>query len=388
MSEFERLLGEMEARLDALVDSTLERLGQRSPSWATDSAFSRKQIADFTRASIRAQLRAFRRDALPKSCPDLDATAARMVARVGELESYSNGYRSAQAALWEAWFALIEDSTLEGAERRDLLTRGSDFFFRYADLLGDYAGSVYREEVLQLRSNGKQRRFSAVKALLDGEPLPTAAADLDLDLRQHHLGVIAWGKAAEAAARSLASDLGRPLLLVAPIPGTCWAWISGTRALADSERRAVERFRPPPEAGLSLGMDEYGEHGFRTTHRQAQRARLLAPAAEPSLTRYSDVAVEALATENAEEARSFIARELGAIDDDSSRSREIRDTLSAYFTAEHNAASAAATLGVHQQTVANRLRAAEERLGHSIGARRLELEVALRLRSALTPRDS
>jgi len=51
--------------------------------------------------------------------------------------------------------------------------------------------------------------------------------------------------------------------------------------------------------------------------------------------------------------------------------------------ASPTAASAAATLGVHQQTVANRLRAAEERLGHSVGSRRVELEIALRLRAAL-----
>jgi DNA-binding PucR family transcriptional regulator len=126
-------------------------------------------------------------------------------------------------------------------------------------------------------------------------------------------------------------------------------------------------------------MQEYGLHGFRITRRQAQRARQLA-AAEPSLTRYSDVAVETLASENPEEARSFVDRELGELGADSAVSARIRETLAAYFAAGHNAASATTTLGVHQQTVANRLRAAEERLGHPIGSRRVELELALRLR--------
>ena len=100
---------------------------------------------------------------------------------------------------------------------------------------------------------------------------------------------------------------------------------------------------------MALGLDEFGEHGFRTTHRQAQRASLLAPTAEPSLTLYSDVAIEALAAENPEEARNFVSRELGAIDDESANSRRIRETLAAYFAAEHNAASAAASLGVHSK---------------------------------------
>lgn len=381
MSEFERLVGEMEARVDALVDSTLERIGQRFPNWATGTAFSRDQVRRLTREAIQAQLHDFRRDTLPPECPPFAAVAARAVARVGELETFANGFRSAQAALWQAWFNLIEDSGLQGAARRDLLSRGSDFFFRYADLLTDYVTQVHGEEHSRLLSNGSQRRFSAVRSLLEGDP--ASAASIDFDLHRHHLGLIAWGEAGEKAARGLASILTRPLLLIAPLPGTCWGWISGTRPLAEVERRALSAFRPPERSGVALGLDEYGEQGFRTTHRQAQRARLLAPADDPSLTLYADIAVEALASENPQEARNFVAREIGPIDDDSTTSRRIRETLTAYFAAEHNAASAAASLGVHQQTVANRLRAAEERLGHPISARRVELELALRLRRSL-----
>lgn len=383
MSEFDRLIGEMEARLDAFVDSTFERVGQRYPNWATDSAFSREQVADFVRASLATQLRAFSRDALPKSCPDLDAAAARTVARVGEIEPFSGGYRAAQVTLWQTWFCLVEDSGLEGSERRELLTRGSDFFFRYADLLGDFVTSIYRERQLALRANGAQRRFNAVKALLEGDPLAISSGGLDLDIRQHHLGLISWGEAADEGPRALASELGRPLLILAPLLDTRWAWISGTRPLEDAERRLIGRFQAPPGSCLAIGLDEFGEQGFRTTHRQAQRARLLASDGDATLTRYADIAVEALASENPEEARNFVTREIGPIDDDSTRSREFRETLAAYFAAEHNAASAAATLGIHQQTVANRLRAAEDRLGHSIGSRRVELELALRLRRTL-----
>jgi DNA-binding PucR family transcriptional regulator len=95
------------------------------------------------------------------------------------------------------------------------------------------------------------------------------------------------------------------------------------------------------------------------------------------------VAVEALASENRADARAFVAHELRGIDDDSASSLHIRETIAAYFAAEHNAASAAAALGIHQQTVANRLRAAEDRLGRPVGARRVELETALRLRACL-----
>jgi hypothetical protein len=381
MSEFERLLGEMNERVDELVDSTLERVGERYPNWAAETAFSIEQIRAYTRGAIRAQLRDFGNETLPAQCPEAAALAARAVARTGELEAFANGYRSGQAALWGTWFCLVEDSGLHGEERRALLTRGSDFFFQYADLLADYITKVYRDEVGQLNGDGSHRRFNAVKALLAGDPAGFSA--LDVDLRRHHLGLIAWGTEGEEAARELAKRLGRPILTVAPIATTRWGWISGSRRLSDPERKLIASFKPPERAGLALGLDEFGEHGFRTTHRQAQRARLLAPTAEPSLTLYSNVAIEALAAENPEEARNFVARELGAIDDESANSKRIRETLAAYFAAEHNAASAAASLGVHQQTVENRLRAAEERLGRSVGARRLELELALRLRATL-----
>ncbi|MBS1675995.1 MAG: helix-turn-helix domain-containing protein [Actinobacteria bacterium] len=387
MSEFERLLGAMRERVDALVDATLERIAKRFPDWAAESVFGLHQVRAYARAAILTELRDFGRDALPLACPEPAAIAARAVARTGELEVFANAYRSLQATLWEAWFELVEDASLEPAERRELLRHGSDFFFRYADLLGDFVTKVYREELARLHADAAHRRFNAVKALLEGDPI--SLTGLDFDLGRHHLGLIAWGPEGERAARELASALARPILVVTPIPTTHWAWISGTRRLEAAERRLLASFGPPAGAGLAVGLDEFGEQGFRATHRQAQRVRLLAPPTEPSLTLYSDVAVEALATENAVEARNFVARELGEIDEETNTARRIRETLTAYFAAEHNAASAAAGLGIHQQTVANRLRAAEEMLGHSIGSRRVELELALRLRAALTrPADS
>jgi hypothetical protein len=385
MSEFNRLVGEMQVRLDQLSDATLERLDERFPAWPHQTAFGRAQVVEFARASIGTQLLAFGRGDLPERCPEPDGAAARVAAAAGELEVLSAGYRAAQMTLWEAWFSLVEDSPeLAAKERRELLSRGSNFFFRYADLLNGYVAAVYREQALKLRGNSEQRRFLAVKALLEGGS-PTG---LDLDLEQHHLGLLAWGEAGAQAARELAKALRRPLLIVAPIRDSWWAWISGAQPFGRSEQTTIERYLPPPGASLSLGLQEFGYEGFRTTHRQAQRARLLASPTARSLTRYADVAVEALASENQQEARSFIARELGPIGDDSTASQRIRETLSAYFAAEHNAASAAATLGVHQQTVANRLRVAEERLGHPVGTRRVELEVALRLRAALMGDDS
>ena len=304
-AEFERLVAAMQARAPGIRELILERVGQRFPGWEARSAFSRIQVAEFIEHSLHSQLRSLAGEELPPGAPQVDAAAARTVARVGELSAFLGGYRAAQAALWETWFCLVEDSGLEGAERRQLLSRGSDFFFRYADLLGDYLTEIYHEARSSLRGDRAQRLFASVKALLEGEQ-PTSPSGLGVDLHQHHLALIASGECCAEAARALAKDLGRPLFLVAPLEDTCWGWISGSRPIEAPLAAPLGRLRPPAGTRLAIGTEEFGEEGFRTTHHQAQRARLLADP-DSALTRYADVAVEALAAENPEEARRFIA---------------------------------------------------------------------------------
>lgn len=209
---------------------------------------------------------------------------------------------------------------------------------------------------------------------------PFAAASLGVDLSLNHLGLIAWGERGEDAARGLAATLGRPLLVVPTDEETWWGWISGYRPIGEAGERALARFRPPDAAGMAVGLPGVGEAGFRATHRQALRARWVTRGSGRGLVLYGDVALEALATVQDEDARAFIAHELRGLDDDSPRSARLRETIAAYFAAEHNATSAAAALGAHPQTIANRLRVAEDLLGRPVGSRRAELEVALRLR--------
>src|SRR5205085_10983649 len=106
-------------------------------------------------------------------------------------------------------------------------------------------------------------------------------------------------------------------------------------------------------------------------------ARRTAPAGR-QITHFDDVALVALMSGDEDGAREFVARELAGIEGDDARSRRLRETLSAYFSAGHNAAATAARLGVHEQTVALRLRAVEERTGYPVVSRHTELDTALR----------
>ncbi|KAA0272886.1 MAG: hypothetical protein EDQ89_06655, partial [Acidobacteria bacterium] len=153
-------------------------------------------------------------------------------------------------------------------------------------------------------------------------------------------------------------------------------WIGRTR-----EFDLPERLPAVEDARISFGEPAAGVEGFRASHRQARDAHRVAlrAGARGQPVRYEDVALESLVGGDDARAGVFVARELRGIDGDDARSRRLRATLRAYFAAGQNASSAAAVLGVHEHTVAYRLRTIEEALGRPVTTRRAELETALRL---------
>ena len=380
-AEFDRLVGELEGRLDFLAAEGLEAMRGRVPRWISETGSVWQQLGDCIRGTLRTEWAAFRDGVLPGRLPDIDATLIVMAARVGDLASLLAGYRFAQMALWGSWFELIEASVESEPVKRELLRHGSQYFFQYADLVSRYMAEGYQRGVERAAANGEHHRFQAMKGLLEADPL--SSSHFDVDLNHYHLGFVAWGEGADDAARQLGSILGRPVLLTLRLHNNWWGWLSGSRPLTLPQQKELRRFDPGPEIRIAFGLEGFGEAGLRSTHHQALRAQWVAPAG-PAVIHYRDVAIEALATEAENDARAFVTHELRGIDDASAASERLRETLAAYFAAELNAASAGAALGVHHQTVTNRLRVVEERLGHPLGSRHLELAVALRLRATLS----
>jgi len=379
-AEFDRLVGELENRLDFLAAEGLEAMRGRVPRWISETGSVWQQLGDCIRGTLRTEWSAFRDGVLPGRLPDIDATLIVMAARVGDLASLLAGYRFAQMALWGSWFELIEASVKDERTKRELLRHGSQYFFQYADLVSRYMAEGYQRGVERAAAQGEHHRFQAMKGLLEADPL--ASSHFDVDLNHYHLGFVAWGEGADEAVRQLGTSLGRPVLLTLRLHHNWWGWISGSRPLTRHEQEELRRFDPGPEVRIAFGLEGFGEAGLRSTHHQALRAQWVTPAG-PAVIHYRDVAIEALATEAERDARAFVSHELRGIDDSSAASQRLRETLAAYFGAELNAASAGAALGVHHQTVTNRLRVIEERLGHPLGTRHLELALALRLRACL-----
>jgi DNA-binding PucR family transcriptional regulator len=128
-----------------------------------------------------------------------------------------------------------------------------------------------------------------------------------------------------------------------------------------------------------------GIDGLRRTHEEASMAasvqRALGPGVEAVLW-YRDVRLEALLLADESRARRFVIEELGPLAGSDPRLARIRETLLVSLsTGTH--VGAAALLGVHENTVRNRIRQAEEMLPGAMTGRRTELQVALRLERVL-----
>lgn len=381
--ELRTLAGLLVERIDAISEHGVERIREEAPEWVLERQELQEVLRSGTRASIEAELLALRDGgAIPAELPEIDAEGARFSARVGvPLDLHLFLYRIGHAVQWQAWFELVEGQVADTARRRALLGQGSRFFFEYADRLIRLATDEYQRERERLLRGHEQRRVHVVRELLDGGEVDATALDYPLDVR--HLAVVASGDGVPAVLRELADALGRQLLLVELLQDTWWGWLGGRRAVGPRLVETMRALRVPVGVRLALGDELSGVDGFRESHAQAAAAhRVSAGRAEP-VTLFDDVALEALAGRDQDDARRFLLRELRGIDGSDERSLRLRETLEVYFAHDQNAAATAAALDVHDQTVTRRLRMVGELTGRLVAVRRAELETALRLRRCL-----
>ena len=370
------------ARLDELAARQLAALARELPEWTVERPDLREPEEAIARGSFRDQLETLRAgDPLPRECPPWDRELVRLaVAVAAPLGPLITTHRVGAALLLDAWMEEVERLDPGREQRLALLRAGSRFFSSYAGCLSKLLIVAYRDERERVRHGAAQRRAQIVQALLADPGADAAGLGHDLDGR--HLAAIAWGAGADRALAALARTLDRAPLLVEQAEGTWWGWLSGPRPLERPCAR-LDGWQPPPAVRVALGGDHDGREGFRRSHREARDAHRAAVRRSAPVTRYADVALELLASADEAAARRFLAAELGALDGAGARAQALRATLAAYFAAGHNAAATARALGVHEQTVVNRLHAVEEAIGAPVARRRAELETALRLRRHL-----
>jgi DNA-binding PucR family transcriptional regulator len=116
-----------------------------------------------------------------------------------------------------------------------------------------------------------------------------------------------------------------------------------------------------------MGEPKSGRDGWRLTHEQARAAVWVAKAKPAQVIEYTEASLLASIGRDAILTASLQERYLLPLASERDGGQALRATLRSYFQADRNSSSAAAALGVSRQTVANRLRTAEQCIGQPLG---------------------
>ncbi|WP_245659775.1 PucR family transcriptional regulator [Nocardia gamkensis] len=259
--------------------------------------------------------------------------------------------------------------------------------FRYIDRISSLVAAEYVAELDRRQNQARAERADVVRALLAGERVDIARAERVLGhrLTGRQIGFVCWvddrGVDLEGFARKVGRFLGAGhSLVVAAGPLVVWGWASITGEARTSLTGMATWSGERENVHIAVGSPHPGAAGFRTSHLEALRTRRvieLSGRGAPSITQFSDVALVDAISRDLDAARAFVAAQLGALARDGEKERGERAALLAVLDAQGSLATAARTLGIHRNTVLQRVRRAEERRGRPATVKIAELHAAL-----------
>lgn len=309
-----------------------------------------------------------------REVPPIFHAQARLTARsTVSLDMMMRRYFAGYVLLGDFLMREADHCSLNGAVLQCIMRDTAAVFDRLISTIAE----EYQREAQGLTSSPDERLAARVRALLSGELL--VAADIDYEFDAWHLGAVAVGDRVTEALRELAQPLDRRLLVVRSDDDTVWAWFGGRRPVDPETLEAVLSSVWPGELSLALGESVRGLAGWRLTHRQAQAVLPVAKRTGNGRVQYADAALLASVLQDDLLIGSLRERYLVPLEAERDGGETLRATLRAFFSSDRNASSAAALLGVKRQTVTNRLRAVEEKIGRSLTSSAAEIEAALRL---------
>lgn len=279
--------------------------------------------------------------------------------------------------------ALFGDFLVQEAEQADIPNKALRRLLAVQATLGDRLLEAVSEEhgreAKARPTTPEERGREYVKGLLAGRQ-PTGEIDLGYDLDAHHLGLMAEGEGAYEVMREVAKRLDRRLLAGRREEEPVWAWWLGGRCPlgVDETLKALSDVLAGPIV-VTVGEPGEGLPGWRLSHRQAKAALPIAVRKGQSILRYADVILLASILRDDLVTTSLHQLYLEPLERLRDGGKAARETLRAYFAAERNISSTAATLGVDRRTVTNRIRAIESLFGRPIKEFETDLETALRL---------
>lgn len=360
-----------EGNVGRLADVAMEVLGREVAVLREDD-----ELRDLARASTLSNLQMLADivsgnlalgDAEP---PPQAAVFARELARRNvPMSELARTYRVVQHAMWRVGVDEIRRAMPDAEATARAVEDLTDATFATGEVLMGGALERYAAERDRWVRSADALRRDTLEAVLDGDGIDadTASARLRYDLRRSHVGFVVWSDGAGASAEHAAAAVGGPSALVIPIgPQTVAGW-------CHPDALDVAALDGTTHAAVSLPGE--GVDGFRRAHAEAREAQRIARLGGlEGATRYEDVALAALLTSDLEQALVFAARELGDLRTADPR---IGETVLEVLRSQGSPRRAAQRLGVHENTVAKRVKSAENLLGRRIDERPAELLAAL-----------
>ncbi|MGW5229284.1 PucR family transcriptional regulator [Nocardia niigatensis] len=397
----------VEMRLSAgeLAARAVARMQDELPELFPDTQTVTENLVS-TEASLRQLAQVMEIGADPQQLdlpPSTLAIARSGVRRQVALADLMRFYRLAQEQVWKWILDRITVRARDASEQATAIRLATEWIFAYADGAMIRAERAYEVERETWWRTAAAARAVAIEEILEGGERDghRASAQLRYEVIRHHIGVIAWVEqipqdgdvlpALNDSVAGFARAVGAESTLVQPMGSLAvMAWVSRRGAFSAADLDNVRRHREmrdlPAGVKIALGEPNRALDGFRRSHIQAAHARRIASMVGPhgdAVTRYRDIAVAALGTADGDHALAFITAALGPLAADDDATYRLAMTLAVFLDENGSRIRAAERLNVHPNTVAYRVRQAEELLGRGIDTGTLELRVALALLPAL-----
>ena len=309
-------------------------------------------------------------------------------------------YRVSFLTIWDEMTAWVDaqgrDGDVSAEERAEAIRYLTRAIYTYHDFVTSRATESYtRVESSLSQSRARLRQQLLREILREGaDPLPAAElALLEYDLRLHHVAIALPGAPSETGERVLrearSRGLAREGLIFTRSLTSTVLWLGSTRAWDDAALSRVSDLIDELTLEAMMSGGHPGLDGLSESLAEADQVATLARSHPGifgrSCVRYSEVMLDLLLLSDVQLAEDFVTRTLGSLAVDTPEATRLCETVATWM--RHGShVSAAEELGVHEQTVRNRLARAESLMGGGLRVKRTEVEVALRLRGLLRER--
>ncbi len=323
--------------------------------------------------------------------------AARLAQRDVPLAALTRAYYLGQSMFLRLGMDEIERLDIPDGIRIDVVRAIADVVHRYIDWILQFVTSVHDQERRRWWNNRASLNAGIILKVLRGDALPARGfeSETGYSLTQTHVALIAWTDSSsddqdqqrgiDQLLRKVAALLhsSAPPLIAAADRSTAWAWIAAPVMTAQSHADIAALVASSPGVRLALGDTGAGWDGFRRSHEQAVTARLVGLSSpryrSTAVVSHADphIALVALLLKDAAATRVWIREVLGPLADSGEQNRIARETLATYYAHGENAVRTAEALGLHRNTVRQRIAKLEK---DRAGCRGDALQIALALR--------